>query len=148
MDSEYEKLSAEVREMMRACTEIAVKHPAIIRYILKIEDKLRGANLQVGEATLRERERCAVIVENWHYKKGGYCELAHILRSAETPKSDAQAKLDHERGVCDTMNCERCSDYLKGDTEKRVQEPQKCCDEACCGGMGVCGCFCHEGLSL
>lgn len=29
------------------------------------------------------KEKCASVVDRWHYKKGGYCELAHTLRELE-----------------------------------------------------------------
>jgi hypothetical protein len=33
----------------------------------------------VRDAILEERQRCARIVEGWHYKKGGYRELSRRL---------------------------------------------------------------------
>lgn len=43
-----------------------------------IADLLRARDERVRA---EERERCAKIVESWHIKKGGYCEMAWTLRA-------------------------------------------------------------------
>jgi hypothetical protein len=42
---------------------------------------------EVAAAVEAEREACAKLVESWHYKKGGYSELAFVIR-ARSKESD------------------------------------------------------------